>query len=176
MNNWKNHAYTSNSQPEEDSGLSWVWNNVFYGRVDALPHEVVAFPFIWGQFERKYLASNASYNRVEQLVNQLDYNDVLPELERTWRYFKNRYAPKGKTTAKFSDLWTREQGKDLVAVALENPHSSEDEVVKAVIIIAWRFRNHYFHGVKQFIDMEEQNRNFSEVNRALVALLNCQKR
>ena len=49
------------------------------------------------------------------------------------------------------------------------------DMIKALGYIVYRLRNNLFHGIKPFISLHEQNRNFMEANMILIAIIDAIK-
>lgn len=159
------------------TSLNWVKKNIFY-KTDvplASLEEVIVFPFIWGAFERELCSNRAKLKRVKALTNKIEPH--IGQLESEWQHFKSRYTNGNTVNQLFDTLWTNPEGmggKVDVESALLNTNPTPAEKGLALLIIAWRFRNQYFHGIKQFDDPDAQNDNYREVNSVLRLLIdNC---
>lgn len=51
-------------------------------------------------------------------------------------------------------------------------NTADNDIILALIIIAYRFRNIFFHGVKDIQVIEEQRENFENANAILKMVLN----
>ncbi|MFZ0545640.1 MAG: hypothetical protein WAM60_09390 [Candidatus Promineifilaceae bacterium] len=153
--------------------FDWAKRKIFGGS-NADPHsweELLAFPFIWGLFERKLCDKDANLSTVRNLRGSVEPFLRSLELENEWLYFRNRYTTEGIVNETFNRLWEREGGKCFVKCVLEGSSPSNNEKAEALLIIVWRFRNQFYHGVKEFYYPKEQNENYEKVNKILRLLI-----
>src|SRR3989304_7814029 len=107
------------------------------------------FLLFWNIFEskicRNYANAESICSKVDDLVNKRKFN--FEDYKESYEYFKNRYIESGKVNYRFYYLSFRRPDKeDLVRRVLESDNCNEREVIKALLIIVYRFRNNLFHG------------------------------
>ena len=90
-------------------------------------------------------------------------------LKEELEYFQNRYVHEGQFTYHFAHLRLRERdNQELVAKVLRNETKDLSEIMMALLIVSYRFRNNLFHGEKWLYKIEDQFRNFSFANKVLM--------
>lgn len=129
------------------------------------------FSLVWNIFEATVCDTNFSITKVEQALRNKNFNldDFVPFLE----YFKDRYISNNNTNQRFEMLHFRPNDKkDFVAEVLLGQHSGTKQIILALVIIVFRFRNNLFHGLKDIRFIDEQKSNFDNANSVLTTLLN----
>ena len=136
--------------------------------------EIKTFSIIWSLFEGRCLNFSASANAIEELIialeemNLLEFNDFLQYLE----YFSDRYISDGKVNSKFNNLHLRKNDKpDLVRSVLLRETEKTSTIVTALVIIVYRYRNNFFHGIKWEYGFEDQLSNFQQSNNLLLRII-----
>jgi len=148
------------------------WINLRYGTnftEDDLK-SVKDFTLMWNIFDSVTCSTHFSIVRFEQiLINQnYDINRFLPFLN----YFKERYVVNNEFNNRFQHLNFRNNDrKDLVKEVLLGNNINEKEIILALIIIIFRFRNNLFHGVKDIQVIDEQRSNFENANEILKIIM-----
>ena len=125
------------------------------------------------------LGKDASIAKIKSLVDQIDQNVplVAGEFDEFVNYFSNRYFdPTGQSPYSFEGLKFRPSANDQVAKAEVTAVLTKNEqnpvmVMKALLVICYRFRNNLFHGEKQLISLDEQIDNFIVANNILKLVL-----
>ena len=56
---------------------------------------------------------------------------------------------------------------------MEGESSSNQEKMEALLRIAFRLRNNLYHGEKEVSKLYDQNENFKQINRLLMALIDA---
>ena len=128
------------------------------------------FALIWNIFESYVCLSNFRIQTVEtELQNhQFDINEFQPFLD----YFRNRYITNGNFNGRFPHLNFRPTDRQLlVEEVLRGNNVNPREIILALVIIVYRFRNNLFHGVKDIQVIDEQRDNFTNANALLRLLL-----
>ncbi len=127
-------------------------------------HEALQrFTLLWTLFEAQMLGSNASVRKISEKVENAE-----PEIIRSgWfaehlDYFSNRYVDGGNTNQRFENLHLRNNDNpDLVRMVLTGENVDPASQLIGCLIIVYRFRNNFFHGVKWAYDLHDQFENFS---------------
>lgn len=134
------------------------------------------FTIMWTLFEFQFLASNASARQIKEKTGVLFDKGILqdvwfkPQLD----HFVNRYVTDGKTNKKFDDLHLRRgDDPDLVKAVLLGQNKNSKDELSACLIIVYRFRNNFFHGLKWAYGLKEQQENFEQ---SIELLKNCIER
>ncbi|WP_121965714.1 MULTISPECIES: hypothetical protein [Myroides] len=163
MINWLNKRY----------GTSFTENNI---------QSIKDFSLIWNLFEGKFFGTSFSIIKLERILTDVDFvidiDCFLPYLD----YFKNRYVNQEDNTIneRFNFLQLRPNDrKDFVARVLLNREdisnytetNTQYEVVLAISIIVYRFRNNLFHGIKNIQHIDQQEKNFITANSFLQTII-----
>ena len=132
------------------------------------------FSLLWSLFEAQLLNSQASANSIEAKVNSL--NQTRPFDERDFSiyktYFVDRYTEINQVNNNFTNLHLRVNDKpDLIRDVLEGRVNSINNVVTAMLIIIYRYRNNFFHGVKLDYEFKGQQDNFQTANSLLMKMM-----
>jgi len=128
------------------------------------------FSLIWNVFEDNVCGNNFSIQRLQQdLVNRnIDVNLFANHLT----YFKNRYIKNGTFTNRFHFLNFRpNDSQQLVEAVLLGTDTNPNNIILAIAIIVYRFRNNLFHGLKEVQYIDQQNENFEMANNFLTTLI-----
>jgi hypothetical protein len=128
------------------------------------------FTLIWNVFESSIFRSSFSIAKTEQKLKQqqFDINDFQQFLD----YFKNRYVTNSTINGRFQNLnFRRNDRETLVTEVLLGNNENANDVLLAMIIIVYRFRNNLFHGEKDIQVIDQQKTNFKNANELLQLLL-----
>lgn len=128
------------------------------------------FSLIWNVFEKEVCNNNCSVQRLKEKIDsvKIDINDFVIFL----KYFKNRYSADGIINERFEYLHFRPNDKrELVESVILGVNTDPQDIVLALSIIVYRFRNNMFHGLKNMQEIDKQNENFENANGILVTLL-----
>jgi hypothetical protein len=157
-------------------------------RVQVKPPEisnVLYFALVWNIFEDELIGAkeNAEMGKakslnlvkikdaVEQLhqVRPLEINEFSELLER----IKSRYVTDGNLNGNFVFYFRPSEihVEQLLKEVLLGTKTNANDVVFALLSIAWRLRNNLFHGIKFVWELKEQNDNFGVINQLLATFL-----
>lgn len=151
MRNWINQKY----------GTNFTEENLV---------NVKDFALIWNVFESVVCSTHFSIGTVEQEIQNKIYN--IADFQSFLEYFKNRYVVNGGFNNRFQHLNFRNGDRQtLVEGILLGNNTKEKDVILALLIIVYRFRNNLFHGVKDIQVIEEQSENFENANAILKLVL-----
>lgn len=132
--------------------------------------EIKTFSIMWSLFEGRYLDSSANADSIERFIisldemNKLEIKDISGYLD----YFSDRYIKDGETNNKFDNLHLRQNDKPtLVRNVLLRETNNTSKIVTALLIIVYRYRNNFFHGIKWEYGFEDQLDNFRQSNNLL---------
>ncbi|HEY4261978.1 MAG TPA: hypothetical protein VGM98_17540 [Schlesneria sp.] len=144
------------------------FRNLTLGELEAITH----FSLVWSFFEAKVLNNNANTAQLRATAKKLDAAGRLTptDFDEELSYFRNRYVSGGNFTEFFDGLYLDRQNPDdqaLVEGVLRGQNNNLSDIVAALLIIVYRFRNNYFHGEKWAYDMRGQLDNFNRANALL---------
>ena len=135
---------------------------------------VLSFSLIWNLFETVTCHRNADLRRIQEDVNRcyerglLHAKDFLPFVE----YFRKRYVEDQNIDNLPAGLKLRgEVHIRLVKDVLEGRSTDVNNVVYALLIIAYRIRNNLFHGEKDVYTLNTQLDLFKVINALLAKYL-----
>ncbi len=137
------------------------------------------FVFLWNLFEDSAMQKDATIVKMKQLVDQINHASPInaADLSDFVDYFAQRYFdPTGQSPYSLDGLKFRNNANDQAAKAeveavLRKNEQSPDMILKALLIIAYRFRNNLFHGEKQLIEIDGQVSNFIAANNIIKLVL-----
>ena len=127
-------------------------------------HEALQkFTLLWTLFEAQVLENNASAAKIAEKVQNLNLNMLQGDwFKEHLEYFSNRYVENGTTNYRFEHLNLRANDREaLVRAVLLGEDKELDSQLTACLIIVFRFRNNFFHGLKWAYGMQEQYDNFT---------------
>lgn len=129
------------------------------------------FTLIWSFFEHAYFDSNFKIQKLQVLMNDFNTFD-LKIFQPQLNYFIDRYVQNGEFTSRFIRLNLRPRDKqELVEAVLLGNAQNPNDVIMAIIIIIFRFRNNLFHGLKDLGLMDQQSDNFKNANDFLIKFM-----
>ncbi|MDW5290987.1 hypothetical protein [Formosa sp. PL04] len=128
------------------------------------------FSLLWNIFENLVCRNHCNVNRLEERLNPVDFE--ITDFQENLQYFKDRYTENGTTNARFEHLNFRNgDRKEFVANVLLGNEDVTSNIVLALTIIVYRFRNNLFHGLKNFMQINEQEENFKNANQVIKSIL-----
>ena len=144
---------------------------------------IMDFAMLWSLFEAQVLNENGSANAIVSKVHEWYGRGLLAreQFEPFLRYFVERYVAEGALNSRFAHLHLRNNDhRDLVErvllAAANNENLSLVEVAAVPLIIVWRYRNNFFHGIKWAYQMRDQFDNFNKANHLLMLALDIHRR
>jgi hypothetical protein len=155
-----------------------IWINKFLSTRVPISLEdvdsVLCFSLLWNMFEGLVCGKNASIPKIEMAVEKImragnlnprDYEDHLA-------YFRRRYVEDGSVNDRFDGLRFRPRDReDLVRDVLVGQVSAAGDILLALLIIVYRFRNNLFHGEKSLRELPSQKGSFSVANCILMQVM-----
>lgn len=149
----------------------WINNRFGVNLNDQDLSSIKDFSLIWNVFEDTVCSNNFSIATAETQILTRQLN--LQEFQNTLDYFKNRYVENGSTNQRFGFLHFRPNDReDFVRQVLLGNITDTHQIVLAITIIVYRFRNNLFHGMKDIRVIDQQRDNFQHANSFLTTLLN----
>ena len=153
----------------------WLEAHQYYPDLDESKlTSIFYFTLIWNLFEKNCCDENAQINEHAPGL-AVSHSESISELPSIWRHFQTRYVHDGETTSTF-DSFEFKSGdkKDVVKrILLEGESSSNQEKMEALLRIAFRLRNNLYHGEKEVSKLYDQNENFKQITRLLMALIDA---
>jgi hypothetical protein len=139
---------------------------------------IMHFSLLWSLFEARALNTNGNAKAIVIAAKRWEDRSLLTQktfhAENT--YFRNRYYKNGKFTSHFCALHLHpKHDLKLVKQFLKNECEHKWEVAAGLLIVIYRFRNHFFHGVKWAYDFRDQGNNFNHANAALMQAIELGK-
>lgn len=134
---------------------------------DAIMH----FSLLWSLFESSALNGNGNARAILEAARLWQQEDLITDqsFEGELDYFRIRYFADGEFAYQFDQLhFRRGDHRALVERVLRSEEAEIFEIVAAVLIIVYRLRNNYFHGVKWAYGIRGQLDNFTHANAALM--------
>ncbi|MFA9372387.1 MAG: hypothetical protein ACERIH_11820 [Labilibaculum antarcticum] len=128
------------------------------------------FSLIWNVFEDNVCENNFSIQNLQTNIanRNIDVNLFTTHLN----YFRNRYAENGALNNRFQFLnFRRNDRQQLVEDVLLGIDTNPNNIILAIAIIVYRFRNNLFHGLKEMRHIDQQNENFETANSFLTTLI-----
>jgi len=140
---------------------------------------VMQFSLLWSLFEAQVLKSSASSNSILKKCQKWSQQGVLrlDTVQCFLDYFKKRYIEQGKPNDRFKHLHLRKNDKpELVKNVLRGIETDLGNILAVLLIILYRYRNNFFHGIKWAYNFHDQLGNFTNANQllAMVIRLNSQ--
>lgn len=128
------------------------------------------FSLLWNIFENLVCNRNCSIQRMEESLNQIEFQ--LVNFENSLAYLKERYTTDNNTNERFEHLRiTPIARKEFVKQVLLENDKNTSNIILALAIIVYRYRNNLFHGEKNFMLLNEQDENFRVANQILKSIL-----
>ena len=158
------------------------WLNDFAGLTDSerlLDEEtlrpILAFVLMWNLFESSACQRNASRQKIKEVAEYLQEEGIIKreEISEFLDYFAARYLRNGQENRRFPFLRFRSSSdRQFVRNVLSRPNDfQESELLTAILMIVYRYRNNLFHGEKWVYSLRDQAENFSIANRVLAWVL-----
>ena len=139
----------------------WI-DNYLHISIDTEEYvEVRNFLILWNIFEAKWFKCNFGRNK----------SNI-----QTLQYLQRRYIKNGSTNERFMRLRLR-NNDDTTSVqrVLLGLTNNSCDIIKAIIMIIYRYRNNLFHGEKAIASLPIQKDNFIYANKFLIACLEATK-
>ena len=130
------------------------------------------FSLIWNIFDRHVCNSSFSIARIEQKYSKIVFDSK--EMEIFFEYFQKRYINDiGFTNNLFDKLMLRRNDRpQFVQDVLLGRITDLNSKVLVITIIIYRYRNNFFHGLKDYSKIDKQDKNFEIANEFLKTIIN----
>lgn len=136
------------------------------------------FMVLWTIFEAQVLNNSASVKAISNKVEQWEalLKEFSDELNTCFDYFKVRYTEQGSLNHRFPHLHLRQGDMpEFVSEVLLAEEVSLKDKMLAVMIIIYRYRNNFFHGMKWAYQMRDQQKNFDVSSNILMRCIEIDK-
>ncbi|MFT3678627.1 MAG: hypothetical protein QM791_00055 [Ferruginibacter sp.] len=152
------------------SVTEWINNRFGVAMNEPALAAIKDFSLIWNVFEDRVCDNNFSIAEVQQRIAENHFNaDAFTD---HLHYFQNRYINAGETNERFEFLHFRPNDRrDFVRQVLLGELTGVNDILLAIVIIVYRFRNNLFHGLKDIQVIDQQQTNFETSNSFLMAFL-----
>jgi len=129
------------------------------------------FSLLWNVFEANYSNRNFQLNTIEVRINQATFD--IQDYQTYLEYFRNRYVTNGQLNQRFPHLRVPNNRNQLLTEVLlnNNPNLIVNQIVLALTIIVYRYRNNLFHGEKDIRRIRFQRDNFAQSNGFLMKIM-----
>lgn len=149
----------------------WI-DNYLHISIDTEEYvEVRNFLILWNIFEAKWFKCNFGRNK-SNIQNIHLASDIV---NQTLQYLQRRYITNGSTNERFMKLRLRNNDMTSVQCVLLGRSNYSCDIIKAIIMIIYRYRNNLFHGEKAIASLPIQKDNFIYANKFLIACLEATK-
>ena len=150
--------------------IEWINNRFGTEYTENDLKNIKDFSLLWNIFENLVCNRNCSINQMEESLNQIEFQ--LVDFESSLVYFKERYTADNNTNERFEHLRiVPNVRKEFVKQVLLGNNNDTSNIILALAIIVYRYRNNLFHGEKNFMLLNEQEENFSIANQVIKSIL-----
>jgi len=150
--------------------IEWINNRFGTNFTENDLGSIKDFALAWNIFENLVCNNSCSVNQLAQRLNQIDFE--IGDFTEPLEYFKNRYVSNGVTNGRFEHLNFRPNDRrEIVEGVLLGQNNLTRDIVFALSIIVFRYRNNLFHGLKQIENIDQQRENFENANLVLTKIL-----
>lgn len=135
---------------------------------------IADFSLLWSLFESRILNTRGNVDNICQAVERWHSTGTLnaDAFDTQLAYFQERYYDEGRFTQHFRDLNLKNPDLErFVSAVIDSSDDDARSRMKAVLIIAFRYRNNLFHGVKWQYNLAGQLDNFTAANAILMKVL-----
>lgn len=158
---------------EQQNFLKWMSVHApgYKDLTEAEASAAMQFSLLWSLFEAQALETSASAQAILKKVKKWDERGFLKdsEFEPFVLYFKKRYVENEKTNDRFKALHLRKNNcPELVSKVLLGENREIVDIIAALLVIVYRYRNNFFHGTKWAYGMRDQLGNFNTSNALLM--------
>lgn len=126
------------------------------------------FMVLWSLFEKKFCNCDANKSKLKTIAEK--YNTLFDKdiLKQVFEGMVKRY----KNEECFNNLrFRRDNYKNEVRGILDNNNATDEEKLRAILYIIYRYRNNLAHGEKNIETLIKQRENFEMSYQVLIELL-----
>jgi hypothetical protein len=137
------------------------------------------FTILWNVYERNLFNRDFKINKIKDFVTKQSWD--IEDFQSNFNYFVNRYTESDTQSPNslcikplHQDFFDDIRPPDLKTLAekvLTGSNNTTNEIVEVCLIIAARYRNNMFHGVKDPFELESQKENFKNALELLYMVL-----
>jgi hypothetical protein len=127
------------------------------------------FSLLWNIFENLVCNKNCSIKEMEKSLSSVDFKII--DFEDSLTYFKERYISSNNCNERFEYLRIPNDKKEFVKQVLLGKDNNVSNIILALAIIVYRYRNNLFHGEKNFMLLNKQEENFKNANEVIKSIL-----
>lgn len=165
--------------PYQFDVLNWLnkhFNNVPDFNRDEI-NSVTDFSLMWNLLENELGNNQMSIDQLGVIARTIAVKPNCNDFYQPYlTYFQNRYITQNNTNNIFENLlFRRNDKKEFVADVLKGNLTNPQEIIEAILIIIYRFRNNLFHGEKELHNIHTQYNNFNMANKFLAHILTINK-
>ena len=161
----------------EKSGYSMLERTVHWaGAVTQAPtlsiddlQPALSFLLIWSMFEQVNAPTDIRKDTLLNLCGRENFSDV--SVKNIFLFFKKTYFPQGCESARFKKLLLKKD-ENWVREIFTNSEPNTLDMLKASMMVIYRFRNNLAHGLKSQIKINVFWKEFSYINDFLKTYLN----
>jgi len=174
------------TQPDPTNFDSFEWVRHYFPHLNHQQMDsILSFSLIWNLFEARICDKFASVRRIREKVDRADRSGSLlrDSYEQYLNYFRNRYGPTGAgaldelaPTGPELSRNVREANATVRAEierVFQDSHPSTADLVNALLLVAYRIRNNFFHGSKNVQNLPRQAELFRVVNNLLATFIDA---
>lgn len=159
-----------NLQDEEQ----WISNFISVELDNEIKERVKHFAILWNLFETFTCNKNADIPKIIAAVDGFHAMEPITNAftDSYLTYFEARYIANGQPTNHYQYLnITNANYSTMVERVLRKQEVNPQEILKALLIIVYRYRNNLFHGEKNVAKLNGQIENFTYANNLLIDVL-----
>ena len=150
---------------------NWINNRFGTNFIESDLNHIKDFSLLWNIFEDIVCDNDCNITLLKIRLESKTFN--LSDFQTNFEYFQNRYITDNNTNERFEHLnINNARIEQTVKDVLLGSNDNVSEIVLALSIIVYRYRNNLFHGRKDITTINEQNENFLNANQVLISILN----
>lgn len=139
-------------------------------------HVIQQFSLMWSAFENSVCNTRATPLALLRIPKRLlDAGKLdMEAFDEPLTYLRQRYYQDGKFTHFFDGLHLEEgshKDRELVARVMSGEENDALNVLGAILLIVYRYRNNLFHGVKWQYGIVGQQENFQAACNVMMAVM-----
>ena len=151
----------------------------FYELPEIEKKAIADFCLLWSLFEGRVLGAGGTANGICKIVDSWDQAGTLRarDYSEELAYFRDRYTIGGAANQRFAQLHFKQRDHgDLVLAVLTEADGAPADLVKACLLIVFRYRSALFHGQKWESELRGRYENFTRANSILMKTLDMHGR
>lgn len=130
------------------------------------------FALIWSLFEAQLFDNYVTAKKLMDKSHEWAVDEDCDFIDANLDYFKQRYVENVEFNYRFEHLHFRKHDyEEKVKSVLLSQDNDLPSKLACCLLIVWRFRNNYFHGIKWAYQFRDQRENFELSNRIMTKYL-----